>query len=140
MGSAFGEHMIKCVILDDDGNDQCIIGTNVLTHPDIQAILNFKENYIEIQDVKLPLEVIASVRPEMELFLKATKNNILEEIPKEDRVSFYDHKSDIFSQPEEIEAGQLIRQAQPSSHYPPPGQLEVTELAEPIFIVTQVSV
>uniref|UniRef100_A0A915JCC9 Integrase zinc-binding domain-containing protein n=1 Tax=Romanomermis culicivorax TaxID=13658 RepID=A0A915JCC9_ROMCU len=50
------EHMIKCVILDQDGNDQCIIGTDFLAHPDIHAILNFKDNYIEIQDVKLPLK------------------------------------------------------------------------------------
>uniref|UniRef100_A0A915KTK0 Peptidase A2 domain-containing protein n=1 Tax=Romanomermis culicivorax TaxID=13658 RepID=A0A915KTK0_ROMCU len=47
MESAFGEHMIKCIILDDDGNDQSIIGTDFLAHPDIQAILNFKDNYIE---------------------------------------------------------------------------------------------
>uniref|UniRef100_A0A915ILW1 Uncharacterized protein n=1 Tax=Romanomermis culicivorax TaxID=13658 RepID=A0A915ILW1_ROMCU len=56
MESAFGEHMIKCVILDDDNNDQCIIGTNFLAHPDIHAILNFKDNYTQIQDMKLPLK------------------------------------------------------------------------------------
>uniref|UniRef100_A0A915I3E0 Reverse transcriptase/retrotransposon-derived protein RNase H-like domain-containing protein n=1 Tax=Romanomermis culicivorax TaxID=13658 RepID=A0A915I3E0_ROMCU len=56
MESAFGEHMIKCVIPDNDGNDQCIMGTDFLAHPDIYAILNFKENYIQIQDVKLPLK------------------------------------------------------------------------------------
>uniref|UniRef100_A0A915HU12 Aspartic peptidase DDI1-type domain-containing protein n=1 Tax=Romanomermis culicivorax TaxID=13658 RepID=A0A915HU12_ROMCU len=84
MESLFSEHMIKCVILDDDGNDQCIIGTNFLAHLDIQAILNFKENYIEIQDVKLLLKVIASVRPQMELFLNATNNNLLKEIPAEE--------------------------------------------------------
>uniref|UniRef100_A0A915KYS7 Uncharacterized protein n=1 Tax=Romanomermis culicivorax TaxID=13658 RepID=A0A915KYS7_ROMCU len=61
MESVFGEHMIKCVILDHNGNDQCIIGTDFLAHPVIHAILNFKDNYIEIQDVKLPLKVIAAV-------------------------------------------------------------------------------
>uniref|UniRef100_A0A915KIE2 Peptidase A2 domain-containing protein n=1 Tax=Romanomermis culicivorax TaxID=13658 RepID=A0A915KIE2_ROMCU len=50
MKSLFGEHMIKCVILNDDRNDQCIISTDFLTHPDIHAIVNFKENYIKIQD------------------------------------------------------------------------------------------
>uniref|UniRef100_A0A915L7W5 Uncharacterized protein n=1 Tax=Romanomermis culicivorax TaxID=13658 RepID=A0A915L7W5_ROMCU len=86
MESAFGEHMIKCVILDDDGNDQCIFGTDFLAHPDIQGMLNFKENCMEIQDVKLPLKVIASVRPQMELFLNAANDNVLEEIPEEEGV------------------------------------------------------
>uniref|UniRef100_A0A915L926 Aspartic peptidase DDI1-type domain-containing protein n=1 Tax=Romanomermis culicivorax TaxID=13658 RepID=A0A915L926_ROMCU len=84
MESAFGEHMIKCVILDDDRNDQCIICTNFLAHTDIHGILKFIENYIEIQDVKLPLKVIASVRPQLELFLNAANDNVLEEIPEED--------------------------------------------------------
>uniref|UniRef100_A0A915K5P6 Uncharacterized protein n=1 Tax=Romanomermis culicivorax TaxID=13658 RepID=A0A915K5P6_ROMCU len=110
MESTFGEHMIKCVILDDDGNDQCIICTDSLAHPDIHAILNFKENYIGIQDVKLPLKVIASVRPQTELFLKAANDNILEEIPEED-------------QPEKIEAEQPIQQAQPSLDQLPSQQL-----------------
>uniref|UniRef100_A0A915KZ43 Peptidase A2 domain-containing protein n=1 Tax=Romanomermis culicivorax TaxID=13658 RepID=A0A915KZ43_ROMCU len=66
MESALGEHMIKCVILDNDRNDQCIIGTDFLAHPDIHAILNFKENYIQIQDVKLPLKVITSVLSQTE--------------------------------------------------------------------------
>uniref|UniRef100_A0A915JYB2 Peptidase A2 domain-containing protein n=1 Tax=Romanomermis culicivorax TaxID=13658 RepID=A0A915JYB2_ROMCU len=78
MESGFSEHMIKCVILDDDGNDQCIIGTDFLAYPDIHAILNFKENYIKIQDIKLPLKVIASVRSQTELFLNAAKDNFLE--------------------------------------------------------------
>uniref|UniRef100_A0A915JTT8 Uncharacterized protein n=1 Tax=Romanomermis culicivorax TaxID=13658 RepID=A0A915JTT8_ROMCU len=85
MESGFGEHMIKCAILDDDRNDQCIIGTNFFTHPDIHTILNFKENYIKIQDMKLPLKVIASVRSQTELFLTTTNDNILEEIPEEER-------------------------------------------------------
>uniref|UniRef100_A0A915KG79 Uncharacterized protein n=1 Tax=Romanomermis culicivorax TaxID=13658 RepID=A0A915KG79_ROMCU len=118
MEFAFGEHMIKCLILDNDRNDQCIIGTDFLAHPNIQAVLNFKENFIEIQDAKLRLK---------------------EEIPEEERVNFYDDKYDIFSQLEEIEAEQPIRQAQPSSHQPPTWQLEVAELAEPIFLVAQVS-
>uniref|UniRef100_A0A915KUX7 Peptidase A2 domain-containing protein n=1 Tax=Romanomermis culicivorax TaxID=13658 RepID=A0A915KUX7_ROMCU len=54
--SMFGEHMIKWVILDDDGKDQCIISTDILTHPDIHAMLNFKENHIKIQDLKLLLK------------------------------------------------------------------------------------
>uniref|UniRef100_A0A915I464 Uncharacterized protein n=1 Tax=Romanomermis culicivorax TaxID=13658 RepID=A0A915I464_ROMCU len=69
----------------------------------------------------LPLKVIASVRPQTELFLNVPNDNILEEILEEDRVSFYDDKSDMFSQPEEIEAEQPIQQAQPSPHQPPPG-------------------
>uniref|UniRef100_A0A915IDP8 Uncharacterized protein n=1 Tax=Romanomermis culicivorax TaxID=13658 RepID=A0A915IDP8_ROMCU len=88
-------------------------------------------------DVKLPLKVIASVSSQTELFLNAVNNNVLEEIPEEERVTFYDGNSDIFSQPEEIEAEQPTRQAQPSLHQPPTRQLEVTELAEPIFLVTQ---
>uniref|UniRef100_A0A915L4X2 Uncharacterized protein n=1 Tax=Romanomermis culicivorax TaxID=13658 RepID=A0A915L4X2_ROMCU len=93
----------------------------------------------------LPLKVIASAHPQTELFLNAADDNVLEEIPEEDRVSFYDDKSDIydksdiFSQLEEIEAKQPILQAQPSPHQPPFWQLEVTELAEPIFLVAQVS-
>uniref|UniRef100_A0A915L845 Peptidase A2 domain-containing protein n=1 Tax=Romanomermis culicivorax TaxID=13658 RepID=A0A915L845_ROMCU len=85
MESVFGGHMIKCVILDDDRNDQCIMGTDFLTHPDIHAISNFKENYIQIQDLKLPLKVIASVSSQTELFLNAANNNVLEEIPEEER-------------------------------------------------------
>uniref|UniRef100_A0A915K6J6 Uncharacterized protein n=1 Tax=Romanomermis culicivorax TaxID=13658 RepID=A0A915K6J6_ROMCU len=84
MESAFSEHMIKCVILDDNGKDQCIMGTDFLAHPDIQAILNSKENFIEIQDVKLPLKVIASVRSKMELFLNAANDNPLEEMSEEE--------------------------------------------------------
>uniref|UniRef100_A0A915KQR5 Uncharacterized protein n=1 Tax=Romanomermis culicivorax TaxID=13658 RepID=A0A915KQR5_ROMCU len=88
-------------------------------HPDIHAILNFKDNYIEIQDVKLLLKVIASVRPQTELFLNAVHENILKAIPEKERVGFCDDKSDTFSQPEEIEAEQPIRQAQPSPHQLP---------------------
>uniref|UniRef100_A0A915JBH7 Peptidase A2 domain-containing protein n=1 Tax=Romanomermis culicivorax TaxID=13658 RepID=A0A915JBH7_ROMCU len=140
MESTFGEHMIKCIILEDDRNDQCIIGRDFLAHPDIHTILNFKENYIEIQDVKLPLKVIASVCSQTQLFLNATNDNDLEEIPEEERVIFYEDKSDIFSQPEEIEAEQPIQQAQPSPTQLLPQRLEVTELAEPIFLLAQVSV
>uniref|UniRef100_A0A915ITY6 Uncharacterized protein n=1 Tax=Romanomermis culicivorax TaxID=13658 RepID=A0A915ITY6_ROMCU len=87
--------MIKFIILDDNGKDQCIIGTDFLAHPDIHEIINFKENYIKIQDVKLPLKVIASVCSQTELFLTAANDKVLEEIPEEERVSFYDDKSDI---------------------------------------------
>uniref|UniRef100_A0A915L2R9 Peptidase A2 domain-containing protein n=1 Tax=Romanomermis culicivorax TaxID=13658 RepID=A0A915L2R9_ROMCU len=108
MESAFREHMIKCIILDNDSNDQCIISTDFLMHPDIHMILNFKDNYVEIQDVKLPLKVMASVGSQTEFFLKDAKDNVLEEIPEEERVSFYDDKSDTFSQSEEIEAQQAV--------------------------------
>uniref|UniRef100_A0A915KGU4 Uncharacterized protein n=1 Tax=Romanomermis culicivorax TaxID=13658 RepID=A0A915KGU4_ROMCU len=140
MKSALGEHMIKCMILDDNSNDQCIISTDFLAHPDIHAILNFKDNYIEIQDIKLLLKVITLVRSQMELFLNAANNNILEEIPEQEQVSFYDDKSDTFSQPKEIVAEQAVRHPQPGPHQPPPRQLEVTELAEPIFLIAQISV
>uniref|UniRef100_A0A915I4D1 RNA-directed DNA polymerase n=1 Tax=Romanomermis culicivorax TaxID=13658 RepID=A0A915I4D1_ROMCU len=46
----------------------------------------------------------------------------------------------MINQPGEIKAKQPVRQAQPSTHQPPSRQLEVTELAEPIFLVAQVSV
>uniref|UniRef100_A0A915K182 RNA-directed DNA polymerase n=1 Tax=Romanomermis culicivorax TaxID=13658 RepID=A0A915K182_ROMCU len=140
MESAFGEHMIKCVILNDDNNDQCIISTDLLAHPDIHAILNFKDNYIEIQDVKLPLKVIASVCPHTELFLNTGSDNVLEEIPEAERVSFCDDKSDTFSHTKEIEAKQAVRHPQPSPHQLPSWPLEVTELAKPIFLVAQASV
>uniref|UniRef100_A0A915KWQ8 Uncharacterized protein n=1 Tax=Romanomermis culicivorax TaxID=13658 RepID=A0A915KWQ8_ROMCU len=90
--SAFGEHMIKCVILDDDSNDQCIMGTDFLTHPDIHGILNFKDNYIEIQDVKLLLKVITSVCSQTELFLNVANDNVLEEIPEAERVEYVKDK------------------------------------------------
>uniref|UniRef100_A0A915HU36 Uncharacterized protein n=1 Tax=Romanomermis culicivorax TaxID=13658 RepID=A0A915HU36_ROMCU len=67
-------------------------------------------------------------------------DNVLEEVPEVDRVSFCDDKSDTFSQTEEIEAEQPIPQAQPSPHQPPSWLMEVTELAEPIFLVAQVSI
>uniref|UniRef100_A0A915INR0 Uncharacterized protein n=1 Tax=Romanomermis culicivorax TaxID=13658 RepID=A0A915INR0_ROMCU len=85
MESAFGEYTIKCLILDDGRNHQCIIGSHFLTHPNIHAILNFKENHIEIQDVKLPLKVIASVRPQTDVFLNAANDNILEEILEQEK-------------------------------------------------------
>uniref|UniRef100_A0A915IJD2 Uncharacterized protein n=1 Tax=Romanomermis culicivorax TaxID=13658 RepID=A0A915IJD2_ROMCU len=139
MESTFGEHMIKCIIHNHDSNNQCIIGTNFLVHPNIQAILNFKDNYIEIQDVKLPLKVITAVRPQVKLFLSTAQNNVLEEVPEEERVNFCDDKSDTFSQIEEIEVEQLVRQTQPSLHQWPSRGMEVTELAKPIFLVAQVS-
>uniref|UniRef100_A0A915IPM1 Uncharacterized protein n=1 Tax=Romanomermis culicivorax TaxID=13658 RepID=A0A915IPM1_ROMCU len=108
MASTFSEHMIKCIILNDDSNNQCIIGTDFLAHPDIHAILNFKDNYIEIQDVKLLLKVIAAVFPQMDLFLNAAHDNVLEEIHEAERVSFCDVKSDTFIQMEEIKAKQSV--------------------------------
>uniref|UniRef100_A0A915HPA7 Uncharacterized protein n=1 Tax=Romanomermis culicivorax TaxID=13658 RepID=A0A915HPA7_ROMCU len=59
MDSAFSKHMMKCIILDDDSNDQCIISTYFLAHPNIHAIPNSKDDYIKIQDVKLSFKVIA---------------------------------------------------------------------------------
>uniref|UniRef100_A0A915L2U9 Uncharacterized protein n=1 Tax=Romanomermis culicivorax TaxID=13658 RepID=A0A915L2U9_ROMCU len=132
MESVFGEHMIKWVILNDDNNDQSIIGTDFLAHPDIHSILNFKDNYIKIQDVKLLLKVIASVHLQTELFLNAGHDKVLEEIPEAER--------DAFSQPEEIKAEQPIRQAQPSPHQLLPWWLKVTELTKPISLVAQASV
>uniref|UniRef100_A0A915JIE2 Uncharacterized protein n=1 Tax=Romanomermis culicivorax TaxID=13658 RepID=A0A915JIE2_ROMCU len=140
MESAFGEHMIKCVILNDDNNDHCIIGTDFLAHLDIHPILNFKENYVKIQDVKLLLKVITTVWPLMKLFLSATCDKVLEEIPEEERVSFLNDKSDTFSHIEEIEAEQLVRQPQPSQQQPSSGRKEVRDLARPIFLVAQASV
>uniref|UniRef100_A0A915KHV9 Uncharacterized protein n=1 Tax=Romanomermis culicivorax TaxID=13658 RepID=A0A915KHV9_ROMCU len=75
----------------------------------------------------------------MELFLNAAHDNILEEIPKAEKVIFCEDKSDTFSQTEEIEAEQLVGQAQPSLHQPPSWWLEVTELVEPIFRIAQAS-
>uniref|UniRef100_A0A915KY81 Uncharacterized protein n=1 Tax=Romanomermis culicivorax TaxID=13658 RepID=A0A915KY81_ROMCU len=140
MESVFGEHMIKCVILDNDGNNQCIMGTDFLTHPDTHAILNFKDNYIKIQDVKLLLKGIALVCSQTKLFLNAGNDKVLEEIPKQERVSFDDDKSDTFSQTKEIEAEQAVRHLLPVPHQPPPQWLEATELAKPIFLVAQISV
>uniref|UniRef100_A0A915I439 Uncharacterized protein n=1 Tax=Romanomermis culicivorax TaxID=13658 RepID=A0A915I439_ROMCU len=150
MESTFGEHMIKCIILSNDSNDQCVIGTNFLALPDIHIILNFKDNYIKIQEVKLPLKVIAQsnsqvialkvIATQTKLFLSTALDNVLEEIPKEERVSFCDNKSDTFSQIEEIKAKQSVRQPQPSLHQPPSRGMEVTELAELIFLVAQVSI
>uniref|UniRef100_A0A915IGT0 Uncharacterized protein n=1 Tax=Romanomermis culicivorax TaxID=13658 RepID=A0A915IGT0_ROMCU len=42
-------------------------------------------NMVEIQDVKLPLRVITSVRLHTELFLNVTNDNVLEEIPEDER-------------------------------------------------------
>uniref|UniRef100_A0A915IEP7 Uncharacterized protein n=1 Tax=Romanomermis culicivorax TaxID=13658 RepID=A0A915IEP7_ROMCU len=80
--------MIKCVILEEDNNDQCIISTDFLGHPDIHMILNFKDNYIKIQDVKPPLKVITSIPLHTELFLNAANDNIREEIPQAERHQF----------------------------------------------------
>uniref|UniRef100_A0A915J6F1 Uncharacterized protein n=1 Tax=Romanomermis culicivorax TaxID=13658 RepID=A0A915J6F1_ROMCU len=78
--------------------------------------------------------------PACEIILNAANDNILEEIPEAERVSFYDNKSDTFSQTEKIEAKQAVRHSQPGPHQPPSRQPEVTKLAEPIFLVAQASV
>uniref|UniRef100_A0A915KVH9 Reverse transcriptase/retrotransposon-derived protein RNase H-like domain-containing protein n=1 Tax=Romanomermis culicivorax TaxID=13658 RepID=A0A915KVH9_ROMCU len=85
MESTFGEHMSECLIFDDDGNDQFIIGIHFLLHPNIHAILNFKDKDIEIQNIKMPLKVITTIKPLAKSFLSVAYNNVLEEIPEEDR-------------------------------------------------------
>uniref|UniRef100_A0A915HL71 Uncharacterized protein n=1 Tax=Romanomermis culicivorax TaxID=13658 RepID=A0A915HL71_ROMCU len=140
MESASGKHMIKCVILDNDSNDQCIIGTDFLAHPHIHTILNFKDNSLEIQDINWLLKVIATIRHLTKTFLNIACNNLLEGIPEEERVSFCDNKSDTFSQIEEIEAEKLIQQLPSSSHQLPVRRMEVMELDELIFLVAQASI
>uniref|UniRef100_A0A915K2V1 Uncharacterized protein n=1 Tax=Romanomermis culicivorax TaxID=13658 RepID=A0A915K2V1_ROMCU len=76
--SALGVHMIKCVNIDDDSNDQCIISTNFQAYPDIHAILNLKDNYIKMQNVKLLLKVIVAIKPLTKLFLSTACDNVLE--------------------------------------------------------------
>uniref|UniRef100_A0A915I425 Uncharacterized protein n=1 Tax=Romanomermis culicivorax TaxID=13658 RepID=A0A915I425_ROMCU len=78
MGSQFGEHLVKCVVLNDDAQDQFIIRTDFLAHPEINAILNFTEKFLEIQNIKMPLKVVASIKAQP--FLLTPCNNILEEI------------------------------------------------------------
>uniref|UniRef100_A0A915HQ33 Uncharacterized protein n=1 Tax=Romanomermis culicivorax TaxID=13658 RepID=A0A915HQ33_ROMCU len=82
MESAFSKHMIKCVILNNDSNDQCIIGTNFLVHPNIHAVLNFKDDYIEFQNMKLPFKVIVAIKLLTKPSLTTTCHNVLEEILK----------------------------------------------------------
>uniref|UniRef100_A0A915KTD9 Uncharacterized protein n=1 Tax=Romanomermis culicivorax TaxID=13658 RepID=A0A915KTD9_ROMCU len=55
MESAFREHVNKCIILDHHSNNQCIIGTNFLPHPDIRTILNFKDNKNVMPKRNMPL-------------------------------------------------------------------------------------
>uniref|UniRef100_A0A915HG65 Uncharacterized protein n=1 Tax=Romanomermis culicivorax TaxID=13658 RepID=A0A915HG65_ROMCU len=57
MESEFGNYPLKCVVLDDDTQDQLTIGTDFLTHPEINAVLNFKNEYIEIGNKCLPLRI-----------------------------------------------------------------------------------
>uniref|UniRef100_A0A915K8K3 Uncharacterized protein n=1 Tax=Romanomermis culicivorax TaxID=13658 RepID=A0A915K8K3_ROMCU len=57
MESKFGNYPVKCVVLDDDTQDQFIIGTDFLTHPEINAVLNFKDKFIEIGNKRLPLRI-----------------------------------------------------------------------------------
>uniref|UniRef100_A0A915JCR1 Uncharacterized protein n=1 Tax=Romanomermis culicivorax TaxID=13658 RepID=A0A915JCR1_ROMCU len=70
----------------------------------------------------------------------AACDKVLEEIAEEERVSFCDDKSDTFSQVEEIEAEQLVGHPSPSLYQTPPWPMEVTELAEPIFLIAQASI
>uniref|UniRef100_A0A915IF09 Uncharacterized protein n=1 Tax=Romanomermis culicivorax TaxID=13658 RepID=A0A915IF09_ROMCU len=57
MESVFGNYPFKCVVLDDDTQDQLIIRTDFLTHPKINAVLNFKDEYIKIGNKCLPLQI-----------------------------------------------------------------------------------
>uniref|UniRef100_A0A915J4M1 Uncharacterized protein n=1 Tax=Romanomermis culicivorax TaxID=13658 RepID=A0A915J4M1_ROMCU len=126
---------IKAHSLISTGAQCSVLSSGLVKHASDKALLQ-----LPICDVKLPLKVITSVRPQTEMFLNAVNDNVLEEIPEEERASFYDDKSDIFSQPKEIEAEQPIWQGQPSPDQSPQWRLEVTKLAEPIFLVPQVSV
>uniref|UniRef100_A0A915IS93 Uncharacterized protein n=1 Tax=Romanomermis culicivorax TaxID=13658 RepID=A0A915IS93_ROMCU len=65
------------------------------------------------------------IKPLTKLFLSATYNNVLEEIPEEDRVSICDDKSDTFSQIKEIEVKKSDPSPLPSPHYPPTQQVKV---------------
>uniref|UniRef100_A0A915KIT4 Uncharacterized protein n=1 Tax=Romanomermis culicivorax TaxID=13658 RepID=A0A915KIT4_ROMCU len=85
MGSPFNEHLVKCVVLNDDAQDQFIIGADFLPHPQINAILNFKEKYLQIQNLKMPLKVVASIKAQP--FLLTSCNNILEEIPQDEQLT-----------------------------------------------------
>uniref|UniRef100_A0A915KGD1 Uncharacterized protein n=1 Tax=Romanomermis culicivorax TaxID=13658 RepID=A0A915KGD1_ROMCU len=82
---------------------------------------------------------MAAICLQTELFLNTAHYNVLEEITEVERVSFCEDKSDTFSQTEEIEAEQLVPQAQPSLHQPSSWLLEVTKLTKPIFLVAQAS-
>uniref|UniRef100_A0A915K101 Uncharacterized protein n=1 Tax=Romanomermis culicivorax TaxID=13658 RepID=A0A915K101_ROMCU len=61
--SSFREHLVKCVILDDDAQGQFIISIDSPAHPEINTILSFKEKFLEIQNVKMLLKVITSIKP-----------------------------------------------------------------------------
>uniref|UniRef100_A0A915K0Z2 Uncharacterized protein n=1 Tax=Romanomermis culicivorax TaxID=13658 RepID=A0A915K0Z2_ROMCU len=79
--------------------------------------------YASMRAFQIPIKLRAV---KAHALIDTANDNVLEEIPEED-------------QTEEIEAEQPTRQAQLSPHQPPPRQLEVTELAESIFLVAQVS-
>uniref|UniRef100_A0A915L6I2 Uncharacterized protein n=1 Tax=Romanomermis culicivorax TaxID=13658 RepID=A0A915L6I2_ROMCU len=53
MESKFGNYPLKCVVLDDDTQDRLTIGTDFLTHPEINVVLSFKDEYIEIGNKRL---------------------------------------------------------------------------------------
>uniref|UniRef100_A0A915K284 Uncharacterized protein n=1 Tax=Romanomermis culicivorax TaxID=13658 RepID=A0A915K284_ROMCU len=60
MESEFGNCPVKCVVLDDDTQDQFIIDMDFLTHPEINAVLNFKDAFMEMGNKCLPLLLRAS--------------------------------------------------------------------------------
>uniref|UniRef100_A0A915I4E3 Peptidase A2 domain-containing protein n=1 Tax=Romanomermis culicivorax TaxID=13658 RepID=A0A915I4E3_ROMCU len=57
MESEFGNYPLKCVVLNDDTQNQLTMGTDFLTHPEINAVLNFKHEYIQIGNKRLPLRI-----------------------------------------------------------------------------------
>uniref|UniRef100_A0A915J210 Vitellogenin n=1 Tax=Romanomermis culicivorax TaxID=13658 RepID=A0A915J210_ROMCU len=72
-------------------------------------------------------------------FLSTACDNILEEIPEEDRVSSCDDIYHTSSQTKEIEAEKSVQYPPPSSHHWP-CWMEVTELAKPIFLQAHASI
>uniref|UniRef100_A0A915IGJ8 Uncharacterized protein n=1 Tax=Romanomermis culicivorax TaxID=13658 RepID=A0A915IGJ8_ROMCU len=54
-----------------------------------------QDNYMEIQDIKLPLKVIFAIRPLTKSFLSAACDNVLEEIPEEESVAVSTSSNDI---------------------------------------------
>uniref|UniRef100_A0A915K0A2 Peptidase A2 domain-containing protein n=1 Tax=Romanomermis culicivorax TaxID=13658 RepID=A0A915K0A2_ROMCU len=57
MESEFSNYLVKCVVLDNDTQDQFIIRTDFLAHPEINAVLNFKDEFIEIGNKCLLLRI-----------------------------------------------------------------------------------
>uniref|UniRef100_A0A915ICK5 Uncharacterized protein n=1 Tax=Romanomermis culicivorax TaxID=13658 RepID=A0A915ICK5_ROMCU len=63
MESEFNNYPIKCVVLEDDTQDPFIISTDFLAHPEINAMLNFKDEIIEIENKCLPLRITKNASP-----------------------------------------------------------------------------